>query len=104
MRKLVVSDYHEDGSFRPPGRGRGPRQRIRARRLDATLLARRHRQVLPDFIKEVDACARRRTYVTHAEAFGKEPGNPFGDAMNAPAKYVLSRTWRNRSGATRDHP
>ena len=43
----------------------------------------------------------RRTYVTHAEAF--EPmklGDPFGDLMNAPAKYVVSKTlekpvWRN---------
>jgi dihydrofolate reductase len=43
----------------------------------------------------------RRTYVTHAEAFEPmEPGNPFGDMMNAPAKYVVSKTlekpiWRN---------
>jgi dihydrofolate reductase len=43
----------------------------------------------------------RRTYVTHAQAF--EPmkeGDPFGDMMNAPAKYVVSKTlekpiWRN---------
>jgi len=43
----------------------------------------------------------RRTYVTHAEAF--EPmkaGDPFGDMMNTPAKYVVSKTlekpiWRN---------
>jgi dihydrofolate reductase len=43
----------------------------------------------------------RRTYVIHAEAFEPmAPGNPFGDAMNAPKKYVVSRTlekpmWRN---------
>lgn len=43
----------------------------------------------------------RRTYVTHAEAFEPmAPGDPFGDLMNAPAKYVVSRTlerpiWRN---------
>ena len=43
----------------------------------------------------------RRTYVTHAEAFEPmPPGDPFGDMMNAPAKYVVSRTltrgqWRN---------
>ena len=43
----------------------------------------------------------RRTYVIHADAF--EPmavGDPFGDLMNAPKKYVVSRTltdpkWRN---------
>ena len=56
----------------------------------------------------------RRTYVTHAEAFEPLPaGNFFGDMMNAPKKYVVSRTlekpiWRNtlrccasRSGRTR---
>lgn len=43
----------------------------------------------------------RRTYVIHAEAFEPmAPGNPFGDAMNAPKKYVVSRTlekpmWRD---------
>jgi dihydrofolate reductase len=43
----------------------------------------------------------RRTYVTHAEAFEPmPPGNPFGDMMNAPAKFVVSKTlekpiWRN---------
>jgi len=43
----------------------------------------------------------RRTYVVHAEAFEPmAPGDPFGDLMNAPKKYVVSRTlkkplWRN---------
>jgi dihydrofolate reductase len=43
----------------------------------------------------------RRTYVTHADAFEPMPaGDPFGDMMNAPAKYVVSKTlqkprWRN---------
>jgi dihydrofolate reductase len=43
----------------------------------------------------------RRTYVTHAEAFEPLPaGDPFGDLMNPPKKYVVSRTlkepiWRN---------
>ena len=43
----------------------------------------------------------RRTYVTHAEAFEPlPPGDLFGDMMNAPKKYVVSRTlkdpiWRN---------
>ena len=51
---------------------------------------------------DVDAfLLRRRTYVTHAEAFEPMPaGDPFGDMMNAPAKYVVSKTlekpiWRN---------
>jgi len=43
----------------------------------------------------------RRTYVTHAQAFEPLPaGDLFGDMMNAPKKYVVSRTlkapiWRN---------
>jgi dihydrofolate reductase len=43
----------------------------------------------------------RRTYVTHAQAFEPMPaGDLFGDMMNAPAKYVVSKTlekpiWRN---------
>ncbi|HEU4721339.1 MAG TPA: dihydrofolate reductase family protein, partial [Gemmatimonadaceae bacterium] len=43
----------------------------------------------------------RKTYVTHAAAFEPmPPGDPFGDMMNAPKKYVVSRTlkeptWRN---------
>jgi len=43
----------------------------------------------------------RRTYVTHAEAFEPMPvGDLFGDLMNAPKKYVVSKTlqkpiWRN---------
>jgi dihydrofolate reductase len=53
-------------------------------------------------MQDVDAfLLGRKTYVIHAEAF--EPmalGDPFGDMMNAPAKYVVSRTlerpiWRN---------
>src|SRR6186997_912882 len=53
-------------------------------------------------MKDVDAfLLGRRTYVTHAAAFEPMPaGDPFGDMMNAPAKYVVSRTlqtplWRN---------
>ena len=51
----------------------------------------------------------RRTYVTHAEAFEPmKPGDPFGDLMNAPKKYVVSRTlktpiWRNTT-IIRDDP
>jgi dihydrofolate reductase len=43
----------------------------------------------------------RRTYVTHAEAFEQmPPGDKFGDLMNTPKKYVVSRTlekpiWRD---------
>src|SRR5262245_18899867 len=51
----------------------------------------------------------RRTYELHAGAFEPMPaGDPFGDAMNAPKKYVVSRTlerptWRDTT-IIRDHP
>ena len=61
-------------------------------------------------MKDVDAfLLGRRTYVTHAAAFEPMPaGDPFGDMMNAPAKYVVSRTlkeptWRNTT-IIRDKP
>jgi len=53
-------------------------------------------------MKDVDALLLgRRTHVTHAAAFEPmPPGDPFGDLMNAPKKYVVSRTlehptWRD---------
>jgi dihydrofolate reductase len=53
-------------------------------------------------MQDVDAfLLGRRTYVTHAQAFEPmAPGDPFGDLMNAPKKYVVSRTlekpmWRH---------
>lgn len=51
----------------------------------------------------------RKTYVTHATAFEPmKPGDKFGDMMNAPAKYVVSKTlekplWRNTT-IIRDDP
>lgn len=53
-------------------------------------------------MKDVDALLLgRRTYDIHAGAFEPmPPGDPFGDMMNAPQHYVVSRTlkqptWRN---------
>ncbi len=53
-------------------------------------------------MKGVDAfLLGRRTYLTHAAAFEPMPqGDYFGDLMNSPKKYVVSRaleapTWRN---------
>jgi dihydrofolate reductase len=53
-------------------------------------------------MKDCDAfLLGRRTYLTHAAAFEPMPaGDFFGDLMNAPKKYVVSRTlekptWRN---------
>ena len=61
-------------------------------------------------MKDTDAfLLGRRTYVTHAEAFEPmPPGDPFGDMMNAPKKYVVSRTlkepiWRDTT-IIRDEP
>ena len=55
-----------------------------------------------EIMKDADAVLLgRRTYVTHAQAFEPmPPGDPFGDLMNAPKKYVVSRTlkepiWRH---------
>ena len=55
-----------------------------------------------ELMRETDAfLLGRRTYVTHAEPFEPMPaGDLFGDMMNAPRKYVVSRTltkpiWRN---------
>ena len=51
----------------------------------------------------------RRTYVTHAQAFEPlPPGDFFGDLMNAPKKYVVSKTltapiWRDTT-IIRDDP
>jgi dihydrofolate reductase len=60
-------------------------------------------------MQDVDAILLgRRTYVIHAEAFEPmPPGDPFGDLMNAPKKYVVSRTlekplWRETT-IIRDH-
>src|ERR1051325_10553985 len=59
-------------------------------------------QAFGALMADVDAfLLGRRTYVTHAEAFEPMPAaDPFGDMMNTPAKYVVSRTlhkpiWRN---------
>jgi dihydrofolate reductase len=53
-------------------------------------------------MQDVDALLLgRKTYAIHANAFEPmKPGDPFGDLMNAPAKYVVSKTlqepiWRN---------
>jgi dihydrofolate reductase len=61
-------------------------------------------------MKDCDALLLgRRTYVTHAEAFEPmAPGDPFGDLMNEPKKYVVSKTlqkpiWRDTT-IIRDNP
>ncbi|HTV21217.1 MAG TPA: dihydrofolate reductase family protein [Polyangiaceae bacterium] len=53
-------------------------------------------------MQDVDAfLLGRKTYLIHGNAFEPMPaGDPFGDMMNTPAKYVVSKTlekpvWRN---------
>ena len=104
MRKLIVSEFITlDGVIQAPGGADEDRDHGFAYggwtgpywhdEIGKTFLA---------LMKDVDAILLgRRTYVTHAEAFEPmPPGDPFGDVMNAPAKYVVSKTleapkWRN---------
>ena len=59
-------------------------------------------QAFDSLMRDVDALLLgRRTYVTHAAAFEPmPPGDRFGDLMNTPKKYVVSKTlekptWRD---------
>src|SRR5216117_167152 len=56
-------------------------------------------------MQDVDAfLLGRRTYVGHAAAFEPmQPGDPFGDVMNAPKKYVVSKTLRTDLAQHDDH-
>jgi dihydrofolate reductase len=104
MRKLVVSEFISlDGVIQAPG---GPDEDRDGGFAHGGWTQRYwHDDIgkyFMSFMPQADALLLgRRTYVTHAEAFEPmEPGNPFGDIMNAPAKYVVSRTleksiWRN---------
>jgi dihydrofolate reductase len=104
MRKLIVSEFITlDGVIQAPG---GPDEdRDNGFAHGAWTLPYWHDDIGAYFgamMKDADALLLgRRTYVTHAEAFEPMPaGDPFGDMMNAPAKYVVSKTlekgiWRN---------
>lgn len=104
MRKIIVSEFVTlDGVMQAPG-GKDE-DRDGGFEYGGWTLPYWHDDIGKSFlalIEDVDALLLgRRTYVTHAAAF--EPmaqGNPFGDAMNAPKKYVVSKTlqqptWRN---------
>jgi dihydrofolate reductase len=104
MRKLIVSQFITlDGVIQAPG-GQDE-DRDNGFTYGGWTLPYWHDDIGSHFftmMKNVDALLLgRRTYVTHAEAFEPMPaGNPFGDMMNAPAKYVVSKTlqspkWRN---------
>ncbi len=104
MRKLIVSEFVTlDGVMQAPG-GKDE-DRDGGFEHGGWTLPYWHDDIGNSFValmRDVDALLLgRRTYVTHAEAFEPmAPGDPFGDMMNAPKKYVVSRTlkqpiWRN---------
>jgi len=104
MRKLVVHEFVTlDGVMQAPG-GKDE-DRDGGFEHGGWTLPYWHHEIGRSFgelMQDVDAfLLGRRTYVTHAEAFEPMPkGDPFGDMMNRPKKYVVSRTltqptWRN---------
>jgi len=104
MRKLIVSEFITlDGVIQAPG---GPDEdRDNGFAHGGWTLPYWHDDIGKTFaslMKDTDAfLLGRRTYVTHADAFEPMPaGDFFGDMMNAPAKYVVSKTlekprWRD---------
>jgi len=104
MRKLIVHEFITlDGVIQAPGGENEDRDGGFAH--GGWTRSHWHDDIGASFgalMKDVDAfLLGRRTYVTHADAFEPMPaGDPFGDLMNTPAKYVVSRTlekprWRN---------
>ena len=104
MRKLIVHEFMSlDGVMQAPG-GKDE-DRDGGFEYGGWTLPYWHDDIGKMFgslMQNVDAfLLGRRTYVTHAEAFEPLPaGDFFGDMMNAPKKYVVSKTlekpiWRN---------
>ncbi len=104
MRKLIISEFITlDGVIQAPGGQDEDRDGRFA--FGGWTLPYWHDDIGKAFgalMQETDALLLgRRTYVTHADAFEPmPPGDVFGDMMNAPAKYVVSKTiekpiWRN---------
>ena len=104
MRKLIVSEFMTlDGVMQAPG-GKDE-DRDGGFEHGGWTLPYWHDDIGRAFgalMQDTDAfLLGRRTYVTHAEAFEPLPvGDFFGDMMNGPRKYVVSRTlkepiWRN---------
>lgn len=104
MRKLIVSEFLSlDGVMQAPG---GAEEDTEGGfRHGGWTVPHWHDDIGRSFgamMQEADALLLgRKTYVIHANAFEPmPPGDPFGDMMNAPAKYVVSKTlekpiWRN---------
>jgi dihydrofolate reductase len=104
MRKLIVSEFVTlDGVMQAPG-GKDE-DRDGGFEYGGWTVPYWHDDIGKAFfslMQNVDAILLgRKTYVTHAEAFEPmAPGDPFGDLMNAPKHYVVSKTldkpkWRN---------
>ena len=104
MRKLIVSEFVTlDGVMQAPGAPDEDKDGGFAH--GGWTLPYWHDDIGAKFMSLMQDCDAfllgRRTYVGHAQAFEPLPkGDPFGDVMNAPAKYVVSRTleqplWRN---------
>jgi len=111
MRKLVVSEFMSlDGVIQAPG----GKDEDRDGGFERGGWTRPfwHNDIGASFgkmMQGVDAfLLGRKTYVTHAQAFEPMPaGDFFGDMMNTPKKYVVSRTlekpiWRDTT-IIRDH-
>ena len=104
MRKLIVSEFMSlDGVIQAPGgKDEDPDGGFEH---GGWTIPYWHDDIGASFgamMQDVDAfLLGRRTYVIHAQAFEPmPPGDPFGDMMNAPKKYVVSRTlekpiWRD---------
>ena len=99
MRKLIVSEFMSlDGVIQAPG-GKDE-DRDGGFEHGGWTMPYWHDDIGQAFVammKDTDAfLLGRRTYVTHAQVFEPMPkGDFFGDLMNAPKKYVVSRTLTN---------
>ena len=104
MRKLIVSEFVSlDGVMQAPGGT--DEDRDGGFEHGGWTMPYWHDDIGGTFVammQDVDAfLLGRRTYEIHARAFEPmPPGDPFGDLMNAPRKYVVSRTlekpiWRD---------
>lgn len=112
MRKLIVSEFVSlDGVIQAPGgKDEDPDGGFR---YGGWTMPYWHDDIGAAFVAMMQECDAfllgRRTYVTHAQAFEPLPaGDFFGDLMNAPKKYVVSRTlkeplWRDTT-IIRDDP
>ena len=112
MRKLIVSEFMTlDGVMQAPG-GKDE-DRDGGFEYGGWTWPYWHDDIGKDLTAPIRDCDAfllgRKTYLTHAAAFEPMPaGDPIGDLMNAPKKYVVSKTlkeptWRDTT-IIRDDP